>query len=726
MPGTPNANYVFRGDGTVHIWIAGRYTFCTTSDDGSLLYVNRMRVVSNDGLHGPRHRCGSKDLDTGDHLVKMLGFQRGGGAYIKITYFGPQTGGTERLLPSSKQPDLEKLPPKWQSTVGWRFTVYKGPGGMTKVPSTAGLAKRNEIRMRDIDFHNMRDFSRILPGTPSSDFVWKATGTVHIFEAGTYTFCTKSDDGSKLWLNTKYPGAGVTNPGAMTIPADYYKSYMEIVDNDGLHGPTERCGSRELKPGSYYVKSIGFQRGGGAYMDVTYKGPDTGGVKILLKSSEPPTSTDAPDWSRTDGWRFNIYRGPKNMNAVPSTKPLAGRLIKSTFLGSINLPGWGAFRSVVPQVPHNDFVWKALGNVVITKEGDYRFCTRSDDGSKLWVAGSYLVNNDGLHGPRTKCGTKNLGAGTYKVKATGFQRGGGADMRITYDGPDTAGNHIDLRSARPGPSDIPQTMWRSTAGWRVTMYKGPNGMSSVPSSNVINTLQRIGSNRAAFVRQHSNQAFTNIVPGTPHDNFVWEDEGIIYIEAPGKYRFCTTSDDGSVLYLDGQKVTDNDGLHGPQERCSNQIDMTTGKHAVTADGFQRGGGAWMDVKYEGPDTGGEKRYLGSMGPPTRKSSATSLSSTSMGGGRGWRFTVFKGPNGMRFTQSTFNRRIIGSVVLGKINMPTWETMKAVIPSMPHDDFIWSATGVVDIQKGGYYHFCTNSDDGSKLWVNDNLVVNNDG
>jgi predicted phosphodiesterase len=43
-----------------------------------------------------------------------------------------------------------------------------------------------------------------------------------------------------------------------------------------------------------------------------------------------------------------------------------------------------------------------------------------------------------------------------------------------------------------------------------------------------------------------------------------------------------------------------------------------------------------------------------------------------------------------------------------------------------DSWGLSYTGYIDIQKDGLYTFYTNSDDGSKLYINDKLIVNNDG
>jgi len=74
-----------------------------------------------------------------------------------------------------------------------------------------------------------------------------------------------------------------------------------------------------------------------------------------------------------------------------------------------------------------------------------------------------------------------------------------------------------------------------------------------------------------------------------------------YVQAPsdGVYTFYTTSDDGSALYIGSQKVVDNDGLHGMQER-SGSIGLRAGKHALRVEFFEAGGGAGLVVSWEGP------------------------------------------------------------------------------------------------------------------------------
>lgn len=82
-----------------------------------------------------------------------------------------------------------------------------------------------------------------------------------------------------------------------------------------------------------------------------------------------------------------------------------------------------------------------------------------------------------------------------------------------------------------------------------------------------------------------------------------------YLVAPqsGRWTFFTNSDDGSRLFIDGEEVVDNWGLHGMQVR-SGEIDLVEGqRYAVRIDWFQAGGGAGLIVTVQPP--GGEEQPL---------------------------------------------------------------------------------------------------------------------
>ncbi len=71
----------------------------------------------------------------------------------------------------------------------------------------------------------------------------------------------------------------------------------------------------------------------------------------------------------------------------------------------------------------------------------------------------------------------------------------------------------------------------------------------------------------------------------------------ITIEKEGVYKFYTRSDDGSILKVNNQLVTNNDGDHGIIEK-SGEISLKTGVYPLEVLWFNGGGGGWLDVYYE--------------------------------------------------------------------------------------------------------------------------------
>merc|ERR1712130_409181 len=70
--------------------------------------------------------------------------------------------------------------------------------------------------------------------------------------------------------------------------------------------------------------------------------------------------------------------------------------------------------------------------------GEWTLYTTSDDGSKLFVDGVEVVNNDGLHGMQEKSGTVNVSAGDVKrFVVSYFERGGGHGLYVSWSGPGT-------------------------------------------------------------------------------------------------------------------------------------------------------------------------------------------------------------------------------------------------------------------------------------------------
>jgi mono/diheme cytochrome c family protein len=71
----------------------------------------------------------------------------------------------------------------------------------------------------------------------------------------------------------------------------------------------------------------------------------------------------------------------------------------------------------------------------VEREGEYTFALLSDDGSRLWLDGKLVVDNDGEHAPRGESGKAKLTKGTHKVVVGFFQIGGGAELSVTVTPP---------------------------------------------------------------------------------------------------------------------------------------------------------------------------------------------------------------------------------------------------------------------------------------------------
>jgi len=81
--------------------------------------------------------------------------------------------------------------------------------------------------------------------------------------------------------------------------------------------------------------------------------------------------------------------------------------------------------------------------------------------------------------------------------------------------------------------------------------------------------------------------------------------GGIIITTEGDYTFATNSDDGSHVYIDGELVVNNGGLHGMRTRTGT-VTLAPGLHSLRMIFWEQKGGAGMLFYYTGPDSGGNK------------------------------------------------------------------------------------------------------------------------
>lgn len=91
--------------------------------------------------------------------------------------------------------------------------------------------------------------------------------------------------------------------------------------------------------------------------------------------------------------------------------------------------------SISSRTQNDYFGFVFEGKIQIDVAGTYTFYSYSDDGSKVYVKGTQVVNNDGTHGSQERSGSIYLAAGKHDIKVTYFDYINGETLSVRYMGP---------------------------------------------------------------------------------------------------------------------------------------------------------------------------------------------------------------------------------------------------------------------------------------------------
>ncbi len=91
--------------------------------------------------------------------------------------------------------------------------------------------------------------------------------------------------------------------------------------------------------------------------------------------------------------------------------------------------------TLAPRKRHDEFGFVFEGSLNVPVDGEYQFSTSSDDGSRLLVDGNVVVDNDGVHGNRSRAGKVQLKQGAHRLEVQYFEGGGGETLEVFWAGP---------------------------------------------------------------------------------------------------------------------------------------------------------------------------------------------------------------------------------------------------------------------------------------------------
>lgn len=126
--------------------------------------------------------------------------------------------------------------------------------------------------------------------------------------------------------------------------------------------------------------------------------------------------------TRVTGSEFEgkIYYLPENTETLPNFEKI--KPVGTIFTDSIDISPRSfveGFPGVTDRIEWFGIVY--TGKFGITKSGNYKFKLISDDGSKLWIDGKQVINNDGVHPPTDVEESVVLTAGTHTIRVEYFQ-----------------------------------------------------------------------------------------------------------------------------------------------------------------------------------------------------------------------------------------------------------------------------------------------------------------
>ena len=171
----------------------------------------------------------------------------------------------------------------------------------------------------------------------------------------------------------------------------------------------------------------------------------------------------------------------------------------------------------------------------------------------------------------------------------------GQPLEVLFDGQAGASGVAYVGAGLPKPP-----AWEADAGLVMECRQRIDG--TIATGEQIRALW----NKASVVQGRCAvaQIFHGINPLGPSYDFIAKYHGSFVSAAPGTYQFATISDDGSVLFIDGKRVVDWPGWHGPEEGRGGQIhaevSLTRGRHTIDYWVVQGTGGFCAQVAWKTP------------------------------------------------------------------------------------------------------------------------------
>jgi PKD repeat protein len=304
----------------------------------------------------------------------------------------------------------------------------------------------------------------------------------------------------------------------------------------------------------WQIKFPGAKSGYGWVSAEYAQAANIGNVPVVKAPPAPAQPTPAPTPTPQPGLVITDWRGEYYNNRDLQGPPT---LVRNDVAISFD---WG-LGSPDPRLPTDNFSvrWSRTANF---SAGTYRFYARVDDGVRLWIDNSLLIDEWQEQSPTTYAADIYLTEGNHNLMLEYNELTGGATAILSWDRVDTYPD------------------------WKAEYYSNPN-LQGAP----------------VLVRNEGsinyNWGSGSPAPSIPADNFSVRWTRVSYFDG-GDYLFRITSDDGHRVYFDNNLVLDNwrDGRTPVQEA---RRSVPAGLHELRVEYYERGGEALIGFSWQRAD-----------------------------------------------------------------------------------------------------------------------------
>ncbi len=459
------------------------------------------------------------------------------------------------------QRELKTIFSQVQNSMPYEFDHWSDNGGLIHTITTPNVNNSYTAYFVPAPAYHTEFFSnKTLSGTPTLtkdyatvNFLWNEFSPDPSIPADNFSArITKTDNfssGTYRFTVTSDDGVRVYIDNAL------------VIDKWIDQGSTTYTADRALS-GTHTIKIEYYESSGGAILQFDYD----------QTTATPPPPPPPP----TTGFAASYWNaGTGTAPAIPTTTPTLSRTDVS-----IDFDWGGGSPDPIINIDHFVAVWTKAQDFT---DGTYRFTVRGDDGMRLYIDNQLVIDKWIDQGATTYTADRALTAGSHNLRIEYYENAGGALMEFSFA-------QISVTPPPPPPpTPLPPPPPPPTTGFAASYWNAGTGSApAIPTTTP--TLSRTD----AVIDFDWGGGSPDPIINIDHFVAVWTKAETF---TAGNYEFSVAGDDGVRLYVDNNLVIDkwiDQGL----TTYKTTLALTDGTHNIKLEYYENAGGAAVDLSWQ--------------------------------------------------------------------------------------------------------------------------------